>query len=83
MLVALRGGSSSTRAGAQILQFTSASGNGLGTAHVPGALILKLKIIKADAADYAKTDSGDTGDSAVAVDDQIDLTVDPWFCQLS
>jgi hypothetical protein len=57
--------------------------NDTGTAHVSGALILKLKIIKADAADYAKTDSSDTGDSAVAVDDQIHPTVDLWFCQLS
>jgi hypothetical protein len=33
----------------------------------------KQKIIKADGTDYAKTDRADTGDSAVAVADQIDL----------
>jgi hypothetical protein len=79
VLAASRGGNSSTRTGAQILQFTGASGNGIGTAHVPGALILKQKIIKADAADYAKTDGGDTEDSAAALANRIDLTADLWL----
>ncbi len=54
-----RGGNSSTRTSAKTLQVTGASGNDIGTAHVPEAPILKPKDIKVDASGYAKTDSGD------------------------